>query len=140
QVNPSCTNAPNFTNTSANISGLQNLLNQVNPSCVTVTPLTPGLDKAFSPNTFVVNGFTTLTFTITNPAVNNPQQTVSFIDTLPAGLQVATSPTVVNNCGGGTVTANAGASTITVSGTTVGASNTLPTSCTIAVNVTNVPL
>ena len=140
QTNASCTgNPPSFTNAAGNIGGLVNLTNGVAPSCVTVTPLTPTLTKSFSPNTFVVGGFTTLTFTITNPASNNPLQVVSFTDTLPAGLQVAATPAVVNNCTGGTITAVAGSTSIGVAGTTVGASTAAPTSCTIAVNVTNVP-
>ena len=42
------------------------------------------LTKAFSPTSISVGGTSTLTFTLSNPALN-PAQTVSFTDTLPAG-------------------------------------------------------
>jgi uncharacterized repeat protein (TIGR01451 family) len=141
QVNPSCVGNPaNFTNTAIRITNLNLLLNGVQPSCVVVTPFVPTLAKSFSPNSFVIGGFTTLTFTITNPAANNPAQTFSFTDTLPAGLLVAATPAIVNNCTGGTVTAVAGSATIAIAGTTVGASSASASSCTISVNVTNAPL
>jgi uncharacterized repeat protein (TIGR01451 family) len=139
QTNASCAqDPPAFTNTSGSISGLNNLVNNVVPSCVTVTPLTATLTKSFSPNSFTIGGFTTLTFTLTNPATNNPAQTVSFTDNLPSGLQVAAAPTVVNGCGG-TVTAVAGSTSIAVSNAVVAQSTAAPSTCTIAVNVTNAP-
>ena len=81
-----------------------------------------------------------MTFTITNPAVNNPAQVVSFVDNLPTKLQIAAVPNVQNTCTGGTITAVAGASSVTVANTTVGASTAVATSCTVKVDVTNVPL
>jgi uncharacterized repeat protein (TIGR01451 family) len=98
------------------------------------------LTKSFNPTTINVGASTVLTFTITNPAANNPAQQVSFTDNLPAGLQVAAVPGIVNNCSGGTVTAIAGAASVTVTNVTVGASTASPTACTIQVNVTNAPL
>jgi len=80
-----------------------------------------GLTKSFNPTSIQIGGTTTLTFTITNPAANNPAQVVSFTDTLPSKLQIAAIPNIQNTCTGGTVTANAGATTITVANTTVGA-------------------
>ncbi len=130
----------NLTNTSANLSGLVNLNNNVTASCVTVTQQQPGINKAFSPTTINSGGITTLTFTITNPAAFNPAQTFSYTDTLPTKLQVAGTPNVVNGCTGGTVTATAGSSTIAISGAQVGASGASATTCTISVDVTNVPL
>jgi uncharacterized repeat protein (TIGR01451 family) len=96
---------PNLTNTFNNISNPININNNVTDSCVTVTPKTPGLNKAFSPTTIQIGGTTTLTFTVTNPAVNNPAQTVSFTDTLPTKLQVAAVPNIGGTCTGGSVTA-----------------------------------
>src|SRR5262249_8947671 len=113
--------------------------NNVTDSCVTVTPLTPGLIKSFSPTTIALGGTTVLTFTISNPPTGNPAQTFSFTDTLPAGLQVAGTPGVVSSCTGGTITATAGSKTITVSGAQVGQSTGSATICTISVNVTNAP-
>jgi uncharacterized repeat protein (TIGR01451 family) len=99
-----------------------------------------GLTKSFAPTSITIGGTTTLTFTITNPAANNPAQQVSFTDTLPSKLQIAAIPNIQNTCTGGTVTANAGATTITVANTTVGASGAGATVCTVKVDVTNVPL
>lgn len=53
----------------------------------------PTLAKAFSPGTIVVNGISTLTFTLSNTQAGNVALTnVSFSDTLPGGLQVAAIP------------------------------------------------
>ncbi|MBK7027026.1 MAG: DUF11 domain-containing protein [Polaromonas sp.] len=84
--------------------------------CLTVTALTPTLTKAFSPTSISIGGTSTLTFTVSNPALN-PAQTVSFTDTLPAGLRVASAPNVTNTCTGGTVTAVALSGSIAVAGT-----------------------
>ena len=130
--------AAGFTNAAANITSSANVTNAVTSTCLTVTTpaQVPSLTKALSPGTITAGGTSTLTFTITNPATNNPAQTFSFIDTLPSGMQVAGVPAVVNGCGG-TVTATAGAGSITVAGSSVGASTATPTTCPIAVNVTN---
>ncbi len=137
QQSGTCPDA-NLTNSAANISGVQNINNAVTASCVTVTQQMPSLIKSFGPTAIAPGGTTTLTFTISNPASNNPAQAVSFIDTLPSKLQIAATPGIVNNCSGGTVTAAAGGNTINVSGTTVAASTATASSCTISVNVTNV--
>ncbi|MBK9339678.1 MAG: DUF11 domain-containing protein [Rhodoferax sp.] len=69
--------------------------------------MTPTLTKAFSPTSISIGGTSTLTFTVSNPALN-PAQTVSFTDTLPAGLRVASAPNVTQHLyrrhghGGGT--------------------------------------
>jgi uncharacterized repeat protein (TIGR01451 family) len=116
-----------------------NVNNSVTASCVNVAlPQTPSLNKAFNPTTINAGGTTTLTFTITNPATSNPAQTVGFTDTLPSGLRIAAVPGVVNNCTGGTITAIGGSNSISVSSIMVGASTSVPTTCTVSVNVTNV--
>src|SRR5207245_135404 len=130
----------NLTDQSANISGLSNLTNAVTPSCVGVTPLVPSLNKAFSPSAITIGGTATLTFTVTNPAAFNPAQAVSFTDTLPSKLQMAATPNVGGTCTGGSVTAAAGANSITVTSRVVPASTASASSCTITVDVTNVPL
>ncbi|MBK9339672.1 MAG: DUF11 domain-containing protein [Rhodoferax sp.] len=97
--------------------------------------MTPTLTKAFSPTSISIGGTSTLTFTVSNPALN-PAQTVSFTDTLPAGLRVASAPNVTNTCTGGTVTAVALSGSIAVAGTQVGAGTATPTTCTISVDIT----
>jgi uncharacterized repeat protein (TIGR01451 family) len=122
---------PNLTNTFNNISNPINIINSVTDSCVTVNPKTPGLVKSFFPTSIVTGGTTTLTFTVTNPAVSNPAQTVSFTDTLPSKLQVAAIPNVGGTCTGGSVTAVAASTTITVTNRVVPASGAADSSCTI---------
>ena len=100
----------------------------------------PSIAKAFAPNTISVNGTTTLTFTITNPAANTLTLTgVGFTDTFPnnPNLVVATPLTTTNTCGGtltndasGVLAANN--TGIKLSGGTVGIGG----SCTVSVNVT----
>jgi uncharacterized repeat protein (TIGR01451 family) len=91
----------------------------------------PTIAKAFGAASIVVNGTTTLTFTLTNPNPGSALTGVGFTDTLPGGLVVATPSGVASTCGG-TVTAVAGSGSVTL------ASGGLPAhgSCMIALNVT----
>ena len=92
----------------------------------------PSIAKAFNPAAIAVNGVSTLTFTITNPAANAVAETgVAFTDTLPAGIVVATPNGLTNTCGG-TATATAGSGSISLTGGTVAAAST----CTVSVDVT----
>jgi uncharacterized repeat protein (TIGR01451 family)/fimbrial isopeptide formation D2 family protein len=96
-----------------------------------VTP--PTIQVVFNPTTVAVGGTTTLTFTLTNPAANTVAETgVALADTLPTGLVVATPNGLTNSCGG-TVTANAGSGSISLTG---GSITTPGTTCTISLNVT----
>ncbi|HET9837491.1 MAG TPA: hypothetical protein VFR84_04590 [Candidatus Angelobacter sp.] len=93
----------------------------------------PTISKAFGASAIPVNGTTTVTFTITNPAANTDSENgIAFSDTLTGGLQVASTPGVSNTCGG-TVTATANSTTISLTG---GSIATPGTTCTIVVNVT----
>src|SRR6201999_1738705 len=83
--------------------------------------------ESFSPTTVAAGVKSTLTFSINNPypsAIN-----ASFTDTLPANLVVASTPNVVNGCGG-SVTATMGSSSISYSN-----SNLSSGQCTIKVDV-----
>ena len=93
-------------------------------------PVAPGLTKSFSPSTVPLNGTSTMTLTINNSA-NFPVSGAVFSDNFPAGLQVASVPNATNTCGG-TLTASAGGSSVSLSGGTVGALS----SCSITVAVT----
>src|SRR5207253_4136036 len=91
----------------------------------------PSISKAFGAAAIPVNGTTSLTFTITNPAANTVARTgVAFTDTFPAGLVVATPNGLSSTCGG-TTTATAGSGSVSLSGGTVA----INSSCTISVNV-----
>jgi len=93
----------------------------------------PTISKAFGAASIPVNGTTTVTFTITNPAINTTSETgIAFSDTLTGGLQVAATPGVTDSCGG-TVTAAANGTSISLSG---GSIATPGATCTITVNVT----
>ena len=105
-------------------------------ACLTVLP-PPVLTKSFSPTTISDGGVTTLTFTLTG-ATGNPATTVNFTDTLPANLRVAPLPTIGGTCtnAAAATAAVAGGSSIVVTAVNVQAG---ASSCTVTVNVTNVP-
>jgi len=99
----------------------------------------PTISKAFSPASIPVNGTSTITFTLTNPAVNTTALTnVAFSDTFPTtpGALVVASPTGVADSCGGTVTV-AGAGSVSLSGGTIPAgTGGTPGTCAVSVNVT----
>jgi hypothetical protein len=84
--------------------------------------------KAFSETNQIAYEATTMTIVIDNDCNTDDALDVSFVDSLPDGLVVASDPAVTNDCGG-TVTATPGASTVSLSGGTVGGGLT----CTITV-------
>ena len=98
-------------------------------------PAQPTLAKSFSANPIAVNGASTLTFTLSNP--NTVQLTgAKFTDTLPAGLQVAGTPSASTTCTGSPTWAPAAGSTTVNFGQTTGANIPASGSCTASVNVT----
>jgi uncharacterized repeat protein (TIGR01451 family) len=76
---------------------------------------------------------TSLSFTITNSNAANGLTGVAVTDTLPAGLVVSTPNGLTGTCGAGTITAAAGANSVSLTGGTIVASG----SCTFGVNVTS---
>ncbi|HKR66532.1 MAG TPA: hypothetical protein VJZ00_22585, partial [Thermoanaerobaculia bacterium] len=97
-----------------------------------IDPTTATIAKSFSPNPAPLNGVSALTITLSNP---NPGTLggYNFVDNLPANLIVATPPAATTSgCGTPTLTANAGASSISFSNGTLAANS----NCIIKVNVT----
>ena len=101
-----------------------------NPQVV-VAP--PTISKAFVPPNILVGGTTALVFTLTNPSANTVAESgVAFTDTLTGGLQVAGTPGVITNCGGGFIGATAGSTSLAFSGGAI----PINSSCTVSVNIT----
>ena len=98
-------------------------------SLTVATP--PTIAKSFGAASVVVNGDTTLTFTLTNPDPATALTGVGFTDTLPAGLVVDTPNGLAGTCGGGTITATAGSNSVSLAGATLAAGG----SCVFAIDV-----
>jgi len=92
------------------------------------------MNKTFTPISIAAGGTSVLRVTIFNP--NTFQLTnASWTDNMPANIKVVS---VAGNTCGGSVTAAAGSSTISLSGGTVPAqSGSTPGSCIVSVNVTS---
>jgi uncharacterized repeat protein (TIGR01451 family) len=134
----SCSFAVNVTGTTAGVkdntapvgSRAFGLGNTASASLTVVAP--PSISKAFGAASIPLNGSTSLTFTITNPAANTVALVgVGFGDNLPAGLAVANPPNLNNTCGGA-ATAVAGSGSVSLSGASVAVNS----SCTLSVDVT----
>jgi uncharacterized repeat protein (TIGR01451 family) len=107
---------------------------EANNSCsntvVVVGP--PSIKKEFLPTSIAVGGTSKLTLTITNPNGGTALAGVAVSDTLPAGVQVASTPNASNTCNGTLTGATAGSGAISLSGGSILAG----LSCTISVDVT----
>jgi hypothetical protein len=62
-------------------------------------PVSPTLTKGFAPASIPLNGTSTLTFAITN-SNSVAMAGVTFSDSLPPGVVVASTPNAINTCGG----------------------------------------
>lgn len=96
-----------------------------------VTAQAPAFSKLFAPGSTNVGVPVTLTFTLDNSSNAAPAQAVEFIDNLPTDLVVADTPNAVNTCSGGTITADAGSTSISYADGAIPAASV----CTIAVDV-----
>jgi len=84
------------------------------------------------PPGILVNGTTTLTFTLTNPNAGTALTGVGFTDAFPAGLAVAATPNATTTgCGSPTFAPAAGNISVAFSGGTIAADGT----CTVTVDV-----
>jgi hypothetical protein len=130
-VNVTGTTAGTKTNTTGAVSSTNGGTGNTATATLSVaTP--PQITKSFGAASIPLNGSTTLTFTVANPAGNQTLTGIGFTDNLPAGLVVSTPNGLTGTCGGGTITATAASSAVSLSGASL-ASNT---SCTFSVNVT----
>jgi hypothetical protein len=89
------------------------------------------ISKSFGAAAVPLNGLTSLSFTITNPNSGSSLSSVAFTDSLPAGLVVGSPNGLTGSCGGGSITATAGSSAVSLSAATLAANG----SCTFSVNV-----
>lgn len=93
----------------------------------------PSFSKAFFPTAISSGDVTTLTFTIDNSASGTALTMMSFTDNMPTGMEVAAPNNLVNGCGG-TVTAVAGTSVVSLAGGTVAAASVCNISLDVLVN------
>jgi hypothetical protein len=93
----------------------------------------PTLSKAFGQVSVGALSSVALGFTLKNPNTSLTLDGLAFSDTLPAGIVISTPNGLTGSCGGGTITAVAGTSTVSLSGATLAGG----ASCTFSVNVFN---
>jgi uncharacterized repeat protein (TIGR01451 family) len=138
----SCTVSVNVTGTvdgsHQNVSGFISSTNgstntgSTGSASATLTVLKPpAISKLFAPNPILANGTSTLTFSISNPNLNNALTGVAFSDNYPAGV-TNTNPLSTSNSCGGTLTLAAGGNLMSLSGGTVAGG----ASCIITTTVT----
>ncbi|HEY8740962.1 MAG TPA: hypothetical protein VIN56_10260 [Candidatus Dormibacteraeota bacterium] len=136
----SCTFAVNVTgttggtqdNTTGNVTSTEGGTGGTASSSINVVA-PPSIAKAFGATHIAINGTTSLSFTISNPAANTVSLTgVGFTDTLPVGLIISTPNGLAGSCGGGVIVATAGTGTISLAGATLASDS----SCTFSVNIT----
>src|SRR5262249_50649570 len=133
-VNVTGTTAGQKNNTTGNVTSVEGGTGGTASASVAVL-VPPTIAKAFNPAGILPNGVSTLTVTISNPAINAVAlQGVAFTDNFPANLVVAT-PNGLNNTCGGTATATAGSGNVSLTGGTIATNS----SCTVSVNVTAAP-
>jgi hypothetical protein len=96
-------------------------------------PAAPTISKAFTPSTIATHSASTLSFTLTNPNPDIALSGAGFTDSLPAGVIVSTPNALTGSCGGGTITATAGGSSVSLTGATLDPG----ASCTFSIGVTS---
>ncbi|NVN97956.1 MAG: DUF11 domain-containing protein [Geobacteraceae bacterium] len=93
----------------------------------------PTMTKSFSPGSILINGTSTLTINLGNPNSGALALSSTFTDTLPSSVVVAATPNKGGTCTQGSITATAGAGSISyASGATIPSGG-----CTIMVDVTS---
>jgi uncharacterized repeat protein (TIGR01451 family) len=121
-----------YTNTTGSVSSANGGTgNTASANLSVATP--PTIVNVFGATTIPLNGSTSLSFTVANPNTGTSLMGIAFTDALPSGLTVSTPNGVAGVCGGGTITALAASSSISLSGATLAAS----ASCTFSLDVTD---
>jgi len=139
QVRVTAPNVGSLVNTTGQVSSSNAGTGNTATATLTVTaPNNPVLTKITSPNPVSVGASSTLTFTLTNDATAGND--LGFVDTLPAGVVVATGGTYGGTCASTAGTAlsrttgtSGGRQTITVRGVDLAGS----ASCTVTIPVTS---
>ena len=132
-VNVTGSGSGTFTNTTSSVTSTDGGSgNSATANLTIASP--PSIAKTFGASSIALAASTSLNFTITNPNSSLALNGVAFTDPLPAGLAVASPNGLTGTCGGGAVTAAAGAQSISLAGGTIAAS----ASCSFSVNVTAV--
>jgi uncharacterized repeat protein (TIGR01451 family) len=123
--------AGQYINTTGNVSSTNGGTGNTASANLTVAS-PPTIAKAFDAASKIQGSPITLTFTITNPAVNPvPLTGVGFTDVL-NGMIVANPNGLIGSCGDGTITAVSGTNVIALSGATLPVNG----ACTFSVDVT----
>lgn len=81
-------------------------------AALTVATDRPGFSKSFSPDLVFFGGRSRLTFTIDNSANAVQMYNLTFTDTLPTGMVIASPANAAKTCGGGLLSAPAGGTVI----------------------------
>lgn len=119
-------------NTTSAISSSEGGAGSIASAGMTVSPIVPPeISKAFGAGIIAFNATTSLSFTINNPNPFTALSALAFADPLPAGLIVST-PNGLSGVCGGTITAVAGSSSVSLAGGSLAAG----ASCTFSVTVT----
>ncbi|MEM7483316.1 MAG: IPTL-CTERM sorting domain-containing protein [Acidobacteriota bacterium] len=132
QTDVTTTAAGTFVNTSGNLTSSLGNSGPASDS-LTATLQALGFAKAFAPNPIASGGVSTLTFNVDNSTNQIAVGDIDFTDNLPTGMTVASPANASTTCSLGTVTASAGAGTVSFTGGRVPASAT----CTVSVDVTS---
>ena len=121
-----------YNNTVSGVTTFQTPTSGAGATAVLTVLASPTVTKSFSPSTITTAAadFSVMTLTLTNPN-GIPLTGVAITDTYPSANLDNTTPTVTSNTCGGTLTATAGASAVTLTGGSIPANS----SCTITVRV-----
>ena len=103
---------------------------------LTVSTDRPGFSKSFSPSTVSLGGRSTLTYTIDNSFGSVDLNSMSFSDTFPTGMTVASPSNQTTTCENASLTSTPGGNSFTVSTSPFGSVSVFAgLSCTVSVDV-----